>query len=130
MGKILYGVILVVALSVVVNSLKCNQCSYGLLGFCLSSSELVCSTNTSVCYTGKATFTGLSSVGFNSQGCREPSGCNATMNSTLVGVDYQTRIDCCSTDKCNPVSSAPAPKMTFAAIIGAAILASAWGSLM
>lgn len=37
-----------------VSSLKCNHCNYGLLGICLSNSEVQCSTNTSVCFTGKA----------------------------------------------------------------------------
>ncbi|TMS18707.1 alpha-elapitoxin-As2a [Larimichthys crocea] len=133
MGRILFGVLAAVASIMLVDSLTCNQCQYGLLGFCLSSSELTCSTNTSVCFTGKATFPSVSSsVGFNTQGCREPMGCNATMNATLIGVTYQTRIECCSTDKCNPVqlSGAPSTKMTLTAALGAAILASVWGSML
>lgn len=40
--------------SVSVESLTCNRCSFGLLGFCVSSSTVDCSTNTSQCFTGKA----------------------------------------------------------------------------
>lgn len=56
----------------------------------------------------------------------EPAGCNSTANGTVLGVTYETKIDCCSTDKCNPVqlSGAPSTKMTLTAAIGAAFLAS------
>lgn len=37
-----------------VDSLSCNKCSFGLVGICISTSEETCSTNTSVCFTGKA----------------------------------------------------------------------------
>ena len=79
-----------------------------------------------------AGFPSLASVGFNTQGCTEPAGCNATINGSLLGVSYQTRVDCCSTDKCNPVtvSGAAASKATVAAIATAAILAALWGSAM
>ncbi|TNM93346.1 hypothetical protein fugu_018748 [Takifugu bimaculatus] len=133
MAKILSAAIVAVALLVVVNSLTCNQCKYGLAGFCLSNSEVTCSTNTSVCFTGKATFPSVSSsVGFNTQGCREPADCNATTNGTILGVTYETKLDCCSTDNCNPVtvSGAPATKVTLAGISGAALLACVWGSMM
>ncbi|KAM9339917.1 uncharacterized protein ABDE67_015642 [Symphorus nematophorus] len=133
MGKIVFGIIAAVASLMLVDSLTCNQCSYGLAGFCLSNSEVSCSTNTSVCFTGKASFPSVStSVGFNTQGCREPDGCNMTTNATLIGVTYTTQIDCCSTDKCNPVqvSGAPSTKMTLAAAIGAAALASMWSSML
>lgn len=45
---------LVFHLCVSVDSLTCNKCSFGLVGLCLSTSEETCSTNTSVCFTGKA----------------------------------------------------------------------------
>lgn len=164
-----------------VNSLQCNQCKYGLLGFCLSNSVVNCSTNTSVCFTRKTSmwhlkhsapftfhcpdtltwflwfcffsftdtalacymrlillffpstaFTSISSsLGFNSQGCTEPANCN-NINGTLLGVDYQSSVACCSTDKCNPttISGAPATKMTFAGLIAAATLASVWANLI
>lgn len=71
-------------------------------------------------------------MGFNTQGCREPAGCNATTNGTVLGVTYEARLDCCSTDKCNPVtvSGAPATKVTLAGLSGAALLACVWGSMM
>ncbi|CAJ1083235.1 hypothetical protein E3U43_011033 [Xyrichtys novacula] len=134
MGKILIGVFVAVASFMLAESLVCNKCSYGLLGFCLSVTEETCATNTSVCATGKATFPSVSSsVGFNTQSCREPSGCNATSNGTLpiLSVMYQIKVDCCSTDKCNPtqVSGAPSTKMTFASVVGAVVLSSMLGLL-
>ncbi|KAM9776752.1 lymphocyte antigen-6, epidermis [Syngnathus typhle] len=133
MGRILIGVISALACFMLVESLTCNQCSFGLLGFCLSSTNVECTTNTSQCFTGKATFASISSsVGFNTQGCIEEASCNMTTNSTLLGVAFEARVDCCSTDGCNPVqtSGAPSARMTLAAAIGAAVLASAWGSLL
>ncbi|KAI9540057.1 hypothetical protein NQZ68_001991 [Dissostichus eleginoides] len=132
MAKIVIGIIAVVALFMLAESLDCNECSYGLLGYCLSSSTLTCPTNTSLCYTGKATFTALTTVGFNTQGCQEPLGCNTTSNGTLAGVSFSTKVDCCSTDKCNPIktSGAPSTKMTFTAVIGVAAMASMLGSIL
>lgn len=143
--------------SVSVESLTCNRCSFGLLGFCVSSSTVDCSTNTSQCFTGKASrspsisltvhlsvtraepvspppfaaFVSISSsVGFNTQGCIEEANCNVTINATLLGVSYQAKVECCSTDRCNPAqtSGAPPVKATSAAAIMAAVLASVWGS--
>ncbi|KAG7225452.1 hypothetical protein INR49_027446 [Caranx melampygus] len=134
MGKVLFGIIAVVASFILADSLTCNKCSFGLIGFCLNSAEQECSTNSSVCFTGRASFPSLSDfVGFNSQGCLDDStGCNMTTNATLLGVSFQTTTECCSTDKCNPVtlSGAPSTKMTLTAAIGAAVLASVWGSIL
>eukprot|EP00064_Thunnus_orientalis_P020580 superscaffoldBa00005732_g20719 len=133
MSRILIVIVAAIASFMLVDSLSCNKCSFGLVGICISTSEETCSTNTSVCFTGKATFPSLSSFsGFNTQGCREPSGCNMTSNSTLLGVTYETKIDCCSTDKCNPVqvSGAPSTKMTLTVAAGVAVLASMWGSML
>ncbi|KAK5854971.1 hypothetical protein PBY51_005117 [Eleginops maclovinus] len=132
MAKILIGIMAVVALFMMAESLDCNKCRYGLLGYCLSNSVEKCATNTSTCFTGKATFDALTNVGFNNQGCREPSGCNTTINGTLVGIGYSVKVECCSTDKCNPVtlSGAPSTKMTFTAVIGVAAMASMLGSFL
>ncbi|XP_051928406.1 uncharacterized protein LOC127604988 [Hippocampus zosterae] len=130
MARILIGVIAALACFMLVESLTCNECSFGLLGFCVSSSTVGCSTNTSQCFTGKATFTSISSlVGFNTQGCIEQANCNMTTNATLLGVTYEAKVECCSTDRCNPAqtSGAPSVKATSAAAIMAAVL---WGSLL
>lgn len=42
-----------VYLCVSVDSLTCNECKYGLLGFCLSNNQITCATNTSQCSSGK-----------------------------------------------------------------------------
>ncbi|CAK6965824.1 alpha-elapitoxin-Al2b-like [Scomber scombrus] len=129
MNKVLFGIVAVVASFVLVESLTCNKCAFGLVGLCFSSTTESCTTNTSVCFTGKASFPSLTSFsGFNSQGCSEPAACNTTTNSTLLGVTYELKVTCCSTDKCNPASSAPVNKMTFAAVAGLAVMASVWGS--
>ncbi|XP_045913697.1 sperm acrosome membrane-associated protein 4-like [Micropterus dolomieu] len=132
MAKILFGVIAVLASLMLVESLTCNKCSNGILGYCLSASQVTCTSNTSLCFTGKATFTGLTSVGFNTQGCLESIGCNTNTTSSLLGVSYTTQTTCCSTDQCNPVqaSGAPSTKMTLTAAIGVAVLASMWGSIL
>ncbi|KAL3043704.1 hypothetical protein OYC64_003546 [Pagothenia borchgrevinki] len=132
MAKIVIGIIAVVALFMLAESLECNKCSYGLLGYCIGSSTKTCENTTEVCYTGKASFTGLTSVGFNTQGCRDPTGCNMTITGALVGVSYSAKVDCCSTDKCNPIktSGAPSTKMTFTAVIGVAAMASMLGSIL
>uniref|UniRef100_A0A665VKC8 UPAR/Ly6 domain-containing protein n=1 Tax=Echeneis naucrates TaxID=173247 RepID=A0A665VKC8_ECHNA len=123
-----------VDLCVSAESLTCNKCTFGLVGICLNSDTEQCSSNSSVCFTGKATFPSLSDfVGFNTQGCRDDAtGCNMTTNATLLSVTYTTAVECCSTDQCNPVtlSGAPSTRMTLTAAVGAAVLASVWGSLL
>ncbi|GAA6235553.1 uncharacterized protein LOC108890302 [Lates japonicus] len=134
MGRIVFGVIAVLASLMLVDSLTCNKCTFGLIGFCLNSAEETCTSNSSVCFTGKATFPKLTSFsGFNTQGCKDNStGCNMTASAVLLGVTYETRLECCSADKCNPVtlSGAPSTRMTLTATIGAAVLASVWGSML
>ncbi|XP_041868426.1 alpha-elapitoxin-Al2b-like [Melanotaenia boesemani] len=134
MGKVLFAIVASVASLILVESLTCNKCNFGLLGICLNQGTETCTTNTSICYTGKATFPNVTSFsGFNSQGCTtSTAGCNTTTSSSLLGINYQSTITCCSTDKCNPVtiSGAPSAKMTLSATIGAAILASVWGSML
>lgn len=133
MGKIILGVIVAVASVVLVDSLICNSCSVSLAGFCLNSENVTCSTNTSVCFTGNARFPSLSFFnGFSNQGCREPVGCNTTTNSTVLLVPVVTQIECCSSDRCNPVNlnGAPSTKMTLTAAISAAVLVSVWSSVL
>ncbi|XP_023815643.1 sperm acrosome membrane-associated protein 4 isoform X4 [Oryzias latipes] len=129
MGKFLFVVAAVLASFIAAESLVCNKCSFSLLGVCLNSGTVTCSTNTSVCYTGKAVFPSLTSFsGFNNQGCQDTTtGCNATTSASLLGVTYNTTISCCSSDKCNPVtitSGAPSTKMAFTAAATVALLAS------
>uniref|UniRef100_A0AAZ1XK19 UPAR/Ly6 domain-containing protein n=1 Tax=Oreochromis aureus TaxID=47969 RepID=A0AAZ1XK19_OREAU len=134
MAKIVLAVIVAVASFMLVDSLTCNKCSFGLVGLCLSSSTETCSTNTSTCYTGTLAFPSLTSFkGFSSQGCQDNTlPCNATTNNTVLGVvSYNVTVTCCSTDKCNPaVNGAPSAKITLSAAIAAAVLASAWGSML
>ncbi|XP_023200269.1 long neurotoxin OH-57-like [Xiphophorus maculatus] len=134
MGKFVFAVVAAVASLVLVESLTCNKCSFSLLGNCLNAVNETCPSNSSVCYTGRATFPSLPDfVGFNIQGCIEnTTGCDATTPDTMLGVAYNTKITCCSTESCNPItlSAAPSNKMTFSAAVGAAVLASALGSIL
>ncbi|XP_017276312.1 sperm acrosome membrane-associated protein 4 [Kryptolebias marmoratus] len=135
MGKLVFVALAAFASLVAVESVICNKCTVSLFGFCLNGSNVTCNANTSVCFTGKATFPSITSFGgFTNQGCLDvPTGCNTTTNGTLLGVTYQTTLTCCSTDRCNPVtitSDAPATKMAFSAAAGVAILASVWGSML
>lgn len=74
--------------------------------------------------------------GFVTQGCKVNSTACGTSQSSSIAllpiVTYTTTVTCCSTDKCNPVdtSDATTVKMTFTAAMGAAVLASAWGSML
>ncbi|XP_038132976.1 sperm acrosome membrane-associated protein 4-like [Cyprinodon tularosa] len=134
MGKLFICVLLALASIALVESLVCNKCSASVFGFCLNSGEDNCTDNNSVCFTGRATFPGISSFsGFTQQGCRvNDTACNSSTNSSLLGVTYTTAITCCSTDKCNPVtlSGAPSAKMTFTSAIAGAVLASVLGSYL
>lgn len=122
----------VLACFMIADSLDCNKCSVSIFGVCLNSATETCSTNTSVCFTGKAVFPSLTSFsGFSSQGCREPDGCNATTNGTVLGATLTTQIQCCSTDKCNPVtiSGASTAQLSLAAGLVSAFLATTWSTL-
>uniref|UniRef100_A0A3P9MZZ2 UPAR/Ly6 domain-containing protein n=1 Tax=Poecilia reticulata TaxID=8081 RepID=A0A3P9MZZ2_POERE len=77
--------------SVSVESLSCNKCSFSLLGNCLNAVNETCPSTSNVCYTGR--------------GCREnATGCDATTPDTMLGVTYNTKITCCSTESCNPIT--------------------------
>lgn len=132
MGRTVMGILAVVASFMLADSLICNKCNVGLLGVCLNSAEETCSTNTSLCFTARATFPDITDfVGFNTQGCREGDGCVSTSNGTLLGVLYEVKSECCDTDKCNPVqlSGAPSARLSLTAALGAAVVASVWGSV-
>ncbi|KAL0962503.1 hypothetical protein UPYG_G00340880 [Umbra pygmaea] len=133
MIKIVFGISAVVASFVLADSLTCNQCSLGLVGFCLNPGSLVCMGNSSSCFTGKATFPSISAFpGFNSQGCMANALCGNTTTSTILGATYTTTTTCCSTNLCNPVvmSGAPSAKLTITTALGAALMASLWGSML
>ncbi|KAM4549974.1 uncharacterized protein V3H82_019163 [Fundulus diaphanus] len=134
MGKFLFAIVAAAASLALVESLLCNKCTLSLMGKCMNAVNETCPSNSSVCYTGRATFPSLPDfVGFNIQGCREnTTSCNITTPDTLLGVTYNTKITCCSTDRCNPLtlSSAASAKMTFSAAVGAVVLASILGSML
>ncbi|XP_035650875.1 uncharacterized protein LOC118399155 [Oncorhynchus keta] len=132
MNKIAFGILAVVASFMLVESLTCNKCDVGLVGVCLNAADHVCTTNTSRCFTGKATFPSLSTfLGFNTQGCLEGAMCNTTVD-TLMGATYTTVRTCCDTNKCNPVtiSGATSAKLSVTAALGAALVASVWGRML
>nr|XP_020453293.1 sperm acrosome membrane-associated protein 4-like [Monopterus albus] len=130
MGKILLGIIALVASVMLVDSLTCNQCAIAAFGYCPFSSSVTCAANTS-CYTASIKFTKIS-VGITNQGCTDSTiNCNTTTNSTLAGLSYTTTTTCCSTDNCNPATAgAPSAKMTLTSAIGVAALAFMWGSMV
>ncbi|XP_036431394.1 sperm acrosome membrane-associated protein 4-like [Colossoma macropomum] len=112
MRGVIIGVVAVIGFFALAESLTCNQCTVGLIGICLKPSTTVCTTNTSNCYTGKATFPSISGfLGFNTQGCLESYQCGITVNGTILGASYVVTQTCCSTDKCNPVQTSGAPYM-------------------
>ncbi|XP_063040904.1 sperm acrosome membrane-associated protein 4-like [Engraulis encrasicolus] len=131
MKALLVGLIGLIASIYLVDSLTCNKCSVGLVGFCISQTEETCAGNQS-CYTGKAVFTSISSFnGFNTQGCLDTSGCNTTSTSSILGASYTVTQTCCDTDKCNPIDTSGAPPVTYVSAtmaLSAALLASVWSS--
>nr|XP_019957971.1 PREDICTED: uncharacterized protein LOC109639121 [Paralichthys olivaceus] len=132
MAKIVLGIVAVIASFMLVNSLTCNKCSISVFGTCLSSGTVECATNSSVCFTGKIEFTSVTALRLNSQGCQNTTtGCNMTTTNSLLGFEYNRTIECCESEKCNSftLSGAPTNKLTFTAAIGAALLASVWGSM-
>ncbi|XP_021176110.2 uncharacterized protein LOC110369012 [Fundulus heteroclitus] len=133
MGKVLFAVVAAFASLSFVESLICNKCSFGMMGKCMNLVNETCSTNSSVCYSGKSAFPMLpDSMGLRSLGCKENStGCDVTTNGTLMGFTYESHITCCSTDNCNPitVSGAPTTKITLTAAVGGAILALVRGNI-
>ncbi|KAJ8000400.1 hypothetical protein DPEC_G00204430 [Dallia pectoralis] len=110
----------------VFESLTCNKCSVGLVGVCLNAASQICTTNTSRCFTGKATFPSIGSFsGFNSQGCTESMFCNTTTNNTLLGASYILVNTCCNSNLCNPViiSGTTSAKHCVTATLGVALVA-------
>ncbi|KAM9838868.1 uncharacterized protein ACBR49_017540 [Aulostomus maculatus] len=129
--RILIGIIAAVACFIMVESLTCNQCTFAMSGFCLDSSQVECETNSSLCYTATTEFEAVN-IGYTSQGCLESSLCNMTTNGTLLFSSYTVKTECCDEDGCNPVqlSGAPSAQATLTAVMGVAVLASMWGSVL
>uniref|UniRef100_A0AAY5JZN7 UPAR/Ly6 domain-containing protein n=1 Tax=Esox lucius TaxID=8010 RepID=A0AAY5JZN7_ESOLU len=127
MKKVILVIVAVVGSFMLAESLTCNKCSMGLVGVCLNAASQVCTTNTSRCFTGQATFPSITTFsGFNSQGCTENVFCNTTTNRTLLGATYITVMTCCNSDQCNPViiSGATSAKLSVTATLGVALVAS------
>ncbi|XP_010898764.1 sperm acrosome membrane-associated protein 4 [Esox lucius] len=133
MNKTIFGIVAVAATFMLAEALTCNNCNFGLMGFCLTPRSTVCTTNTSTCFTGKAAFPSLPSFsGFNSQGCMENALCTNSTSGTILGATYTITTTCCNTTLCNPVttSGAASVKLTVTTVIGAAMVASMWGCML
>ncbi|KAG9281332.1 sperm acrosome membrane-associated protein 4 [Astyanax mexicanus] len=131
MRRAIIGVVAVIGLFALAESLTCNTCSVGLVGICLNPSSSVCSSNSSSCFTGRAKFPAISGFsGFNSQGCLDSTQCNATINGTILGATYTISQTCCNTDKCNPVllSGAPYMQLSLPVALSTALLALVWSN--
>ncbi|KAF7702491.1 lymphocyte antigen-6, epidermis [Silurus meridionalis] len=131
MKCVLFGIAAVIGFFALAESLTCNTCSFGVIGFCLNPSTTNCSTNTSSCTTGRASFAGAGSfLGFNSQGCTETALCNGSASGTILGATYTVTQTCCTTNNCNPVqvaSGASYVQLSLSAALSAALLACVWG---
>ncbi|KAG7324626.1 hypothetical protein KOW79_012642 [Hemibagrus wyckioides] len=130
MKAVFLGIVAAIGFFALAESLTCNSCSVGLIGFCLNPSSVTCSTNTSSCTTSKASFPSITAFsGFSSQGCLESSQCNGTTSGTLLGATYTISRTCCSTDKCNPLvlSGASYVHVSLTAVLSVALLACIWG---
>ncbi|XP_027023699.1 lymphocyte antigen-6, epidermis [Tachysurus fulvidraco] len=129
MKYVLLGIVAVIGLFALAESLTCNTCPVGLVGICLSPSTTTCTTNTSVCTTSKASFPSISFfVGFTSLNCLESAQCNVTTNGTILGATYNVAQTCCNTDKCNTLQSgASYVQVSITAVLSTALLACVWG---
>ncbi|XP_076862159.1 uncharacterized protein LOC143514626 [Brachyhypopomus gauderio] len=132
MKTVLTATIALIGFFALAESLNCNKCSVGLVGFCLIPSTTVCSNDSANCLTGKATFPSISGfLGFNYQGCGSSSQCNITYNGTMMTTTYIVTQTCCNTDTCNPIqisSDAVCMKVSLTAAISAALVSFCWGS--
>ncbi|KAB5565327.1 hypothetical protein PHYPO_G00240030 [Pangasianodon hypophthalmus] len=130
MKCVLLGIIAVFGLFALAESLTCNKCSVSLIGICLNPSSMTCTTNTSVCTTARASFSGIAGfLGFNYQGCVESYLCNTTISNSILGANYSISQSCCSTDNCNPVqlNGASYVQLSLTAVLSSALLACVWG---
>ncbi|RVE67101.1 hypothetical protein OJAV_G00114700 [Oryzias javanicus] len=130
MGKLLFAVAVAVASFLVAESLVCNKCTFGLLGFCMNAANETCKDDVnSVCFTSRTNFSVLPDfVGFSFQGCADNNtGCGDNNSTMFLGVTTSNTVyTCCnSTDRCNTVflNSAPSSRMALSAAVGAAVLA-------
>ncbi|XP_030644294.1 ly-6/neurotoxin-like protein 1 [Chanos chanos] len=126
MNKFLLAAVVVVASLLAAEALTCKKCTVGVLGRCIIGSTETCTGNDNNCYTGKAEFNITGALSFYSQGCIASSSCNGT-SGTVLGVGYTVTRTCCNTDQCNGASSIQLP---VTAALGAALLASVWGSYL
>ncbi|AWP21377.1 Hypothetical protein SMAX5B_015576 [Scophthalmus maximus] len=120
MNKIVFGIVAVVASFMLVESLNCNKCKFGLVGVCLNSDSETCTSNTSVCFTGRATFNVSGLMSLQTRGCLASRLCNQTESSVLLTAGCTVTRTCCSTDRCNGASSIRLPP---SAALAAALVA-------
>ncbi|CAL1583358.1 unnamed protein product [Knipowitschia caucasica] len=131
-------VVAAIACFATVESLVCNKCSIGLLGYCLNAGNETCNSTSNVCYTSKAAFASVSSFkGFVNQGCgNNTCGVNQTSKAEngslpIIGVGYTITTSCCTTDKCNPVDTSGASATAASlSVLSVAALGAVIGSYM
>ncbi|XP_063041678.1 sperm acrosome membrane-associated protein 4-like [Engraulis encrasicolus] len=127
MAKVLWAAfVAMAAFFVLADSLKCNQCSVGILGICLSTSEQTCTGTEDRCYSGKAEFNITGALNFETRGCMVNTSCVST-TGTVLGAGYTVTRTCCSTDLCN---GATAPQLSTTTTLAAALLVLAWAKGM
>ncbi|XP_062855919.1 lymphocyte antigen-6, epidermis [Trichomycterus rosablanca] len=127
MKAVLFGLIALVGVFALTESLTCNSCSLGMFGICMNPSSTQCNTSTSLCTTTSVRFTGISGFfGFTSQSCIDSSNCNVTVTSSILTAQYTISQRCCSTSMCNPTNAAPYTQLSAGAALSAALLACLW----
>ncbi|XP_048048718.1 prostate stem cell antigen-like [Megalobrama amblycephala] len=122
MKRIVLGVIAVIGFFTLSEALTCNSCKVGVLGKCLLSSKVDCTTSTGNCFTAKAEFNVTGFLSLSTSGCT--SDCNNTSGS-ILGAGYTVTKSCCTTDLCNGAS---AVQLSMAGALSTALLASIWSS--
>ncbi|XP_042363138.1 protein Bouncer-like [Plectropomus leopardus] len=89
--------------------LNCRQCPISLIDTCLFGSEVTCSNANESCYRGQAQFNATESVTLHIRGCLSSRLCGTTINSSLLGADFTSSFQCCTTDLCNGAASVQRP---------------------
>ncbi|XP_051762448.1 toxin 3FTx-Psa1-like [Ctenopharyngodon idella] len=122
MNRIVLGVIAVIGFFTLSEALTCNSCKVGVLGKCLLSSKVDCTTSMNNCFSAKAEFNVTGFLSLSTSGCT--SDCNNTVGS-ILGAGYTVTKSCCTTDLCNGAS---AVQLSMAGALSTALLASIWSS--
>ncbi|XP_035537304.1 ly-6/neurotoxin-like protein 1 isoform X1 [Morone saxatilis] len=124
MNNFFKAVIVLSAFIAAAQCLTCRQCPIGLLGTCLSGSNVTCNSAAESCFTGEIQFNSTGKLTLHTRGCLDSNLCGKTLTGSIGGAGYTSSFQCCTTELCNGATSVQLP-LTVALCV--AILSSLWG---